>query len=166
MKTLEKAINAKPVRVIIQRGVVWFAARDVAEILGIQNARQNIAEFPEKEKGVYSISTPGGEQKTLFINEPGLYRLIFKSRKPEAEAFKTWVFEEVLPSIRRTGKYDVRDIRAKSVENRNAITAGWKRQGLSQRLPADALKLPGVKQSITGTAALLETATRPALRSA
>jgi hypothetical protein len=41
----------------------------------------------------------------LFINEPGLYRLIFKSRKPEAESFKTWVFTEVLPSIRKTGAY-------------------------------------------------------------
>jgi hypothetical protein len=41
----------------------------------------------------------------LTVNEPGLYRLVFQSRKPEAEKFKTWVFTEVLPSIRRTGMF-------------------------------------------------------------
>ena len=42
----------------------------------------------------------------ICVNEPGVYRLIFKSRKPEAEQLKTWVFEEVLPMIRKTGKYE------------------------------------------------------------
>jgi prophage antirepressor-like protein len=135
MKTLEKAFNGKQVRVIVQKGVEWFAARDVCEILGIVQASSTMRDFPDKEKGVHSIHTPGGEQKMLFINEPGLYRLIFKSRKPEAEAFKAWVFEEVLPAIRKTGKYDVRDIKAKSAENRSQITDQWKRQGVNK--PAD-----------------------------
>jgi hypothetical protein len=91
MKALEKAFNGKQVRVIIQKGVEWFVARDVCVVLDIKIDGHTFADFPDKEKGRYSIPTPGGEQKTLFVNEPGLYRLIFKSRKPEAEAFKTWV---------------------------------------------------------------------------
>ncbi|EGP02427.1 hypothetical protein AAUPMG_12896, partial [Pasteurella multocida subsp. multocida str. Anand1_goat] len=51
--------------------------------------------------------TAGGTQSMIYINEPNLYRLIIKSRKPEAEPFETWVFEEVLPQIRKTGKYEV-----------------------------------------------------------
>ncbi|TCP18096.1 BRO family protein [Nicoletella semolina] len=59
------------------------------------------------EKGVrktYTL-TKGGKQELTFINEPNLYRIIFKSRKAEAVEFQNWVFEEVLPQIRKTGKY-------------------------------------------------------------
>lgn len=82
-----------------------FVVVDVCEILGIGNPSQVVSKFPENEKGIYTIYTLGGEQEVLTVNEPGLYRLIFKSRKPEAEAFKDWVFHEVLPSIRKTGMY-------------------------------------------------------------
>lgn len=51
------------------------------------------------------VSTHGGARHLTIVNEPGLYRLIFTSRKKEAEAFKTWVFTDVLPSIRKTGSY-------------------------------------------------------------
>lgn len=60
-----------------------------------------------KEAGVTKRYTPttSGNQEITFINEPNLYRLIIKSRKPEAERFEAWVFEEVLPQIRKTGSY-------------------------------------------------------------
>ncbi|UKP01012.1 BRO-N domain-containing protein [Nostoc sp. UHCC 0870] len=61
----------------------------------------------EDEKGSLNVSTPGGEQEMLTVTEPGLYRLIFKSRKPVAKRFQRWVFHEVLPSLRRTGKYEI-----------------------------------------------------------
>jgi prophage antirepressor-like protein len=83
----------------------WFVAKDVCDVLGIQLSGKTFDDFPETEKGRYSISTPGGKQEMLTVNEPGLYRLVFQSRKPEAEKFKTWVFTEVLPQIRRTGAY-------------------------------------------------------------
>ena len=91
---------------------IWFAAVDVAEILGIENVRQNLANFPDAERmtvcTTYSHSGKrGGAQKITYVNEPGLYRLIFTSRKPEAEKFKRWVFHDVLPSIRKTGKYEM-----------------------------------------------------------
>jgi prophage antirepressor-like protein len=50
-----------------------------------------------------SVSTNGGKQELIFINEPNLYRVIFRSNKPEAINFQNWVFAEVLPSIRKTG---------------------------------------------------------------
>jgi prophage antirepressor-like protein len=83
----------------------WFIAKDVCDVLGIQQSGHTFDEFPETEKGRYIIPTPGGKQEMLTVNEPGLYRLIFQSRKPEAEKFKTWVFTDVLPQIRHTGTY-------------------------------------------------------------
>jgi prophage antirepressor-like protein len=97
--------DSKNIRLIFKNGEPWFIASDVAKLLEIQNARQNVAKYPDSEKGVCSIYTPGGEQKLTIINEPGLYRMIFQSRVSEAEKFKTWVFSEVLPSIRKTGSY-------------------------------------------------------------
>lgn len=95
------------VRVIERFGNTWFAARDAAAVLGITKSGSTFGKFPANEKGWYTISTLGGSQKLLFINEPGLYRLIFLSRKEEAERFKTWVFETVLPAIRKYGFYSL-----------------------------------------------------------
>ena len=135
MKELTKAFNGHDIRVIIKGGIEWFVARDVCDVLEIQDVSSALRDFPSQEADTHTMqvrSANGTEQKRslAIINEPGLYRLIFKSRKPEAESFKTWVFSEVLPSIRKTGKYDTRDIRQKSVDYRNAFTAGCKRQGL------------------------------------
>ena len=68
----------------------------------------------EDEKGTHSVSTPGGRQNFLVINEPGLYTLILKSRKSEAKAFKRWVTHEVLPQIRKTGSYSAQPKSVKS----------------------------------------------------
>jgi prophage antirepressor-like protein len=93
------------VRTALVNSEPWFVAKDVCEALGIKNHRDAIEDFPQNEKGVVSTDTLGGRQYLITINEPGLYRLIFQSRKPEAERFKTWVFADVLPQIRRTGTF-------------------------------------------------------------
>ena len=100
--------NDKPVRVGFDEShkPLWIAA-DVGEILGIANVRQNLAGFPEDEKGVCTVYTPGGLQQLQAVTEPGLYRLIFGSRKPEAEGFRRFVFHEVLPALNQTGSYSV-----------------------------------------------------------
>jgi len=96
----------RAVRTILIDGVSWFVAKDVCDILEIQNSRDTLVKLlPENEKGVDSIYTLGGNQSVQIVNEPGLYRLIFQSRKPEAEQFKTWVFNTVLPQIRQTGMF-------------------------------------------------------------
>lgn len=86
-------------------GEPWWVARDVCNVLDISNHSDAAGRLKADEKGVGKTETPGGVQKMLLVNEKGLYRLIFRSNKPEAEAFQDWVFGEVLPQIRRTGQY-------------------------------------------------------------
>ena len=95
--------NKHTVRTVIIDGVPWFVAKDVSDVLGLKNVSKSLKNFPENEKGVTTGYTLGGSQEMLIVNEPGLYRLIFQSRKSEAEQFKTWVFTSVLPQIRQTG---------------------------------------------------------------
>ncbi|MBE3586533.1 MAG: Bro-N domain-containing protein [Thermoanaerobacter sp.] len=111
MNTLPQVFSyrEKQVRVIVKDGEPWFIAKDVCEILDIANSRDAIARLDGDEKGVAITDTPGGPQEMQIVNEPGLYSLIFTSRKPEAKAFKRWVTHEVLPTIRKTGKYDLQN---------------------------------------------------------
>ncbi|WP_084224431.1 BRO-N domain-containing protein [Stenoxybacter acetivorans] len=85
---------------------IWFLANDVCDILGYSNSRDAVSKHC-KDKGVAKRDTPtkSGNQEMVYINEPNLYRLIIKSRKPEAEPFEQWVMEDVLPNIRKTGEY-------------------------------------------------------------
>lgn len=86
----------------------WFAAADICNVLGYTNSSKAIADHC-KAGGVTKRDTPtsSGIQPLTFINEGNLYRLIVKSRKPEAEKFESWLMDEVLPSIRKTGGYAV-----------------------------------------------------------
>lgn len=89
-----------------EAGEPWFVAKDVCDILGLENSRKATAELDSDEKNTVTISDgiAGNPNKTV-ISEPGLYRLVMKSRKPEAKEFQRWVTHEVLPQIRRTGGY-------------------------------------------------------------
>lgn len=98
--------NNKQIRTAYKKGEVWFVAKDVCDILDIQNHRDTVAKcLDDDEKGVETVYSPGGNQETIIINESGLYNLIFRSNKPEARAFRKWVTSEVLPAIRKTGMY-------------------------------------------------------------
>ena len=83
----------------------WFAAKDVCELLGLDNSRQAVSRLDDDEKGVFNSDTLGGKQELTFVNESGMYALIFQSRKPQARAFRKWVTGEVLPSLRKYGYY-------------------------------------------------------------
>jgi hypothetical protein len=72
------------------------------------NSRDVLSRLKDYEKGVANTDTLGGDQEMVIISESGLYRLIMTSRKPQAEPFQDWVCQEVLPSIRKTGKYEVK----------------------------------------------------------
>lgn len=91
---------------IDKAGEPWFIAKDVCDILGLENSRKATAELDSDEKNTVTISDgiAGNPNKTI-ISEPGLYRLVMKSRKPEAKEFQRWVTHEVLPQIRKTGGY-------------------------------------------------------------
>lgn len=88
----------------------WVAA-DICRILDIGNPSDAISGFDSDERGIANVYTPGDAnpngQEMLTVKEPGLYKLIFKSRKSVAKRFQKWVFNEVLPSIRKTGFYSV-----------------------------------------------------------
>lgn len=96
------------VRMVEVNGQPWWVATDVCRVLGLSNTAKAIAPLEESEKGITRSNTPGGEQNLITINEPGLYRLLFKSEKPEAKRVQTWVFTEVLPAIRKNGVYSLR----------------------------------------------------------
>lgn len=98
--------ESHPVRVQVIEGEPWFCLKDVCEVLTIANPRRVAAEILD-EKGVRKTDTltNGGQQQIAFINEPNLYRVIFRSNKRQARQFQDWVFNEVLPAIRRTGGY-------------------------------------------------------------
>ena len=93
------------IRMQMVDGEPWFAAKDLCELLGLDNSRQAVSRLDDDEKGVISSDTLGGKQELTFVSEPGMYALIFQSRKPQAWAFRKWVTGEVLPSLRKYGYY-------------------------------------------------------------
>lgn len=88
-------------------GEPWFVAKDVCDILELTNPAVALQSLDDDEKTNLSNSYVWSEsgRRPLIISEPGLYRLVMRSRKPEAKEFQRWVTHEVLPSIRRTGGY-------------------------------------------------------------
>ena len=107
MNDIQKFTNDEfgTIRVANHDGEEWFVAKDVCRILGISDPNQSCRHFDSDEKGLFTIQTPGGEQSVVHVSEPGFYKLVMKSRKPEAKAFQRWVTHEVLPSIRKQGGY-------------------------------------------------------------
>lgn len=96
--------------VMVIDGKEYFPATQCAKLLGYKNPQEAVR---EKCKGVRKMLTPtaGGSQEANYIPEGDLYRLIVSSKLPSAEKFERWVFDEVLPSIRKTGGYGDIDIR-------------------------------------------------------
>lgn len=83
----------------------YFMLSDVCRVLEIKNSRDSKNRLNEKGVATTDVLTNGGIQKADFINESNLYKLVFQSRKPQAEKFSDWVTSEVLPSIRKHGAY-------------------------------------------------------------
>jgi prophage antirepressor-like protein len=100
----------RQVRTVIKDGEPWFVAKDVCEILEISNHRDATDRLNHSMKGVAITDTLGGSQEVNVISEAGLYKLVFTSRKPEAEKFTDWVASEVIPSIRKTGQYTTKPV--------------------------------------------------------
>lgn len=96
--------DTHPVRVHVDdKGNPWWEAQDVCAILDIGDVSKAVARLKLGEKR----TSPS--RNVLIINESGLYRLIFRSNKKDAQRFQDWVFEEVLPQIRKTGRYEAED---------------------------------------------------------
>ena len=95
----------QPIRVEIRDNAPWFVAKDVCDALQIINITDTMNRLDDDEKLTSVVSNSGQGRQMWLVSESGLYNLIFQSRKPEAKAFRKWVTSEVLPSIRRTGRY-------------------------------------------------------------
>lgn len=112
LKTFENA-ELGAVRTLLIDGEPYFVGKDVAEILGYSKARNAIAVHVDDEdkKDAPIQGDLGGTQTMTLINESGLYSLIFSSKLPTAKQFKRWVTGEVLPAIRKTGRYETEEAR-------------------------------------------------------
>lgn len=99
------------VRTLTLNDEPWFVGKDVAKILGYVDTNKAIAMHVDEDdklndKTALSLGQRGG----WFINESGLYSLILSSKLPSAKKFKRWVTSEVLPALRKTGQYQVKDL--------------------------------------------------------
>ncbi len=95
------------IRAVMIDGEPHFVAADVCKALDIKNPTMAMKQLNDNERAKFNLGLPYGEVNV--VNEPGLYRFIFASRKPEARDFQDWVYHEVLPSIRKTGSYSLFD---------------------------------------------------------
>ena len=110
------------IRIIMIDNNPWFVAKDICEALGLANHRDAISKLDNDEKGVALTDTLGGQQELSIINESGMYALVMRSRDAMKEGtpqhkFRKWVTSEVLPAIRKTGKYEA----PKPIEKRDYI---------------------------------------------
>lgn len=98
------------VRSVLIEGNPYLVAKDVAMILGFSNSRKAIIDHVDNEDKLHGVTicdSMGREQQPVLINESGVYSLIFGSKLPKAKAFKRWVTNEVLPSLRQYGTYSI-----------------------------------------------------------
>lgn len=103
---LALTFEAHDVRVMLRDGEPWFVLADVCAVLEHSNPSMAAKVLDDDERGALSIADPMGRmQDTTIISEPGLYKLVQTSRKPQAKRFDRWVRHDVLPDVRRTGSY-------------------------------------------------------------
>jgi prophage antirepressor-like protein len=87
-----------------------FCLKDVCKVLGTKNHRDVSNALHPRFKGVVCIDTPGGKQDFVCVTEQGLYRVLIRTRSKVAEPFQDWLCEDVLPSIRKTGRYENKEL--------------------------------------------------------
>ncbi|HEX3038146.1 MAG TPA: Bro-N domain-containing protein [Oscillospiraceae bacterium] len=139
------------IRAIEKDGEPWFIGKDAADALGYQNGSKAISvHVDDEDKNLEMLpQSQNGNlvTQTAIINESGLYSLIFSSKLPKAKEFKHWVTSEVLPSIRKTGTYALKEFPPKS-------TSAGEAASLIKRLDdiAKAKKCSGDERAIIANA--------------
>ena len=117
MNELMYSFRDNNVRVVMKNNGAWFVLKDVCDILEIGNPSDVVKRIPEKNLHLDTIEGSVGKRYGYLTNEYGIYEIIFTSRKKQAIEFKEWVFEEVLPSIRKNGIYATEDFTKKALED-------------------------------------------------
>lgn len=132
--------NSSEVRTVMRDGELWFCLIDVCGILGLSNPRSVADRLDKDERRKFDLPRQGN---TWFINESGLYSVILRSDKPEAKPFRKWVTSEVLPTIRKTGRYGLDDTKAALAEaklnnSRARVASAWMK--ISKENPVSSYK--------------------------
>lgn len=132
------------IRTVVIDGKPRFVARDVASALGYADLKNAVKQHCKGVAIHHPLETAGGIQTTRVIGEPDLLRMIAGSRLPSAERFERWAFEEVLPTVLRTGSYSAPLSDDEIVQQALAITARRVEQ-LEAKVAADAPKVEYVE---------------------
>jgi prophage antirepressor-like protein len=134
MNEIIKIYNSNKIRIIKKSENIFFNAQDICISLGLSNTSRAISTLKKDDITTSNIiDSLGRTQEVYYISESALYKLVFKSKKKEALDFQEWVYEEVLPSIRKTGKYSIPDeVKKISTKNRTALTSEWKEHGIEK----------------------------------
>lgn len=114
------------VRSLLINSEPWFVGRDVAEVLGYKKPENAIANHVDDDDKTTTLIQGIGsnyKSKTMIINESGLYCLVLSSKLPSAKKFKRWVTSEVLPALRKTGQYQVKELSGSELMARALIEA-------------------------------------------
>lgn len=112
------------VRSLLINDEPYFVGKDVAEVLGYERADNAIRNHIDKEdKLMHQISASGQNRNMTIINESGLYSLVLSSKLPSAKKFKRWVTSEVLPALRKTGQYQVKELSGQELMAKALIEA-------------------------------------------
>lgn len=116
------------VRSLLINSEPWFIGKDVADILGYSNVNDALKKHVDKEDKckrdeIAIRDTIGRNQKPVLINESGLYSLVLSSKLPSAKKFKRWVTSEVLPALRKTGQYQVKELSGQELMAKALIEA-------------------------------------------
>ena len=148
MKDLVKfEFQGKGVRTVVIDGNPYWVAKDVAEVLGYSNTNEAISRHCKGVAKRYPLRTAGGVQERRVIGELDLYRLIAHSKLPAAVEFERWIFEEVLPQIRKTGKYEVQKTPQTYIEALEALVIAEKeKQKLIENNTELEIKLDEAKE--------------------
>jgi prophage antirepressor-like protein len=149
------------VRTLLIEGEPWFVGKDICDALELKDARTSLKLLDDDDRHtVPVIDSLGRNQDTLIVNEPGMYTLVLKSRKPEAKAFRRWITHEVLPSIRKTGQYTLQVPKTFAEALRIAADMAEEKERLTKQLEAAQPAIDFVEQSVNtgGTFSLGEAA--------
>ena len=118
------------IRTVEIDGEIYFVGKDITEVLGYANASKAITDHVDEEDKLNNESI-GREQNPVCINESGLYSLILSSKMPNAKKFKRWVTSEVLPTLRKTGSYEMPNM---STEMKAILMIDQKQVKMEQRM--------------------------------
>lgn len=127
--------ESKSIRTLAINNEPWFVAKDVCDAIGLTNSRMSLIALDEDEKGVSLIYTPSGQQEMNIVSESGMYTLILRCRDAVKKGsiphrFRKWVTAEVLPTIRKTGKYESKTTADDRTGLRNAVNMLVSKKGL------------------------------------